>query len=551
MKPFPRAAATALAAVALVLGFFALTACDPTPTRTPADRAAAAGILLVNNAVEPVSLDPHAVSGSADLRVVSALFEGLLANDPQTLDPRPAAAADHTVSADGLVHTFRLRPGLRWSDGTPLAAADFLFSWRRVLSPRLGAPNAALLFCVKNARAYHEGRIADFAQTGFTAPDPHTLRIELEHPTPTLPALVCHAAWAPVPAHVIRRHGPEDAPGTPWTRPAAIAGNGPFRLKTWRVSDRIEVERNPHYHTPARLNGIRFLAITDTLAEERAFRGGLLHLTSTVPPMKVAALRDRHDPALRLDPFFSTTFIRVNTREKPLSDPRVRRALAMSLNRAEIADRVMRAGETPAHSLVPPGAGGYVCAVRIPEDYAAARRLLADAGYPGGAGFPVLQYLYNTHETSQLVAQAAQEMWSRNLGIHVELITQEWKVYKQALATGSYQLARSAWSGDYYDPSSFLELFTTQSELNQTGWSDPAYDAALAAAARAPANAANAQTPRNAHFQRAEALLLDAAPVIPVVHNRNKFLLHPSVRGWHPNALDIHSFAAVWLAPPN
>jgi oligopeptide transport system substrate-binding protein len=510
----------------------------------PVDKATAAGILLINNSTEPVSLDPQIVSGAVDLRVASALFECLLANDPVTLAPRPAVAARWEVSPDGLTYTFHLRPDARWSDGTALTSRDFLFSYQRILSPRLAAPNAAMLFVVKNARAFYQGKLAAFADTGFAAPDAHTLRLTLEHPCPALPAIVCHPAWAPVPAQAILPHGPADATGTPWTRPAHFVGNGPFRLKTWKIADRIEVERNPHYWDAAavRLNGVRFYAISDLLAEERAFRGGLLHITSTVPPMKVAALRAAHAPELRLDPFFSTTFIRVNTRVKPLDDPRVRRALALSVNRAEIAERVMRAGETPAYNLTPAGAVGYTCTAQITEDIAEARRLLAAAGYPDGTGFPVVRYLYNTHETSQLIAQALQEMWRTALGIHVELASQEWKVYKHALESGDYQLARSAWSGDYHDPASFLELFTTHSEQNQTGWSDATYDAAIAAAAKTADG-----TARLGYFQEAEARLLATAPIIPLVHNRNKFLIRPEVRGWHPNALDIHPLGAVEL----
>ena len=534
---------------AILLGAGFLTACGR--RETPAVRAAREGILIINNATEPVSLDPHVVSGAIDLRIVSALFEGLLVNDPKTLEPRPALAESHSVSGDGLVHTFRLREGTQWADGTALGTADFLFAWERVLSPRLASPNAAMFFVVKNARAFYEGELASFGETGFAAPDARTLRITLEHPCPHFASLICHAAWAPVPRHAILRHGSADAPGTPWTRPGNIVGNGPFSLQTWKVADRIELTHNPRYWDAAkvRLRGVRFLAIPDSLAEERAFRGGLLHVTSTVPPMKVGthlaqAARGGVE-TLRLDPFFSTTFIRVNTRIKPLDDPRVRRALALALHRRELAENVMRAGETPAFSLTPPGVAGYACTTRVPEDISEARRLLAEAGYPGGTGFPVLRYLYHTHETSQLVAQALQEMWSRNLGIRVELASQEWKVYKHAMVKGDYQLIRSAWSGDYPDPASFLELFTTHSEQNQTGWSDTGYDAAIHAASRAADPAA-----RLAHFQEAEKRLLTAAPVIPLVHNRNKFLIRPEVHGWHPNPLDIHPLAAVWLDEP-
>ncbi|MDR2983106.1 MAG: peptide ABC transporter substrate-binding protein [Puniceicoccales bacterium] len=511
---------------------------------SPVEKATAEGILLINNNTEPVSLDPQIVSGSIDLRVTSALFEGLLVNNPRTLDPEPGVAERWTVSDDGLVYTFHLRPNARWSDGSEVVAEDFLFSYKRVLSPRLAAPNAQMFFVVKNARAFYEGKVFNFEDTGFAAPNARTLQVTLEHPCPYFPGLVCHAAWAPVPQKSILQFGDIDTQNTPWTRPGSIIGNGPFILKTWKVANLIEVVRNPHYWNAdsVKLNGIRFYAITDLLAEERAFRGNLLHLTSTVPPMKVSGMRTNRFPDLRLDPFFSTTFVRVNTRIKPLDDPRVRRALSMSIIREEIAEHVMRAGETPAYSLTPPGAAGYVCESRIDENIAEARRLLAEAGYPDGAGFPKLQYLYNTHETSQLIAQALQEMWSKNLGIRVELVSQEWKVYKYSMEKGEYQLIRSAWSGDYFDPSSFLDLFTTQSEQNQTGWSDSAYDAAIGAASREKDPAA-----RRTFFQNAEQRLLASSPIIPLVHNRNKFLIRPEVKGWFPNELDIHPFTAVSL----
>lgn len=512
---------------------------------SPVARATAEQILLVNNNAEPVSLDPQLVAGtSADLRVVSALFEGLLVNDPQSLVPSPGVATRWEISPDGLTYSFHLRPEACWSDGTPLTAHDFLFSSRRALTPQLAAPNAAFFFSVKNARAYYEGKITDFAAVGFAAPDAHTLQITLEYPCPYFLALLCHPVWSPVPEHAIRAAGEIAVPNTPWTRPGCLVSNGAFQLKTWKIADRIEVERNPRYWNTAavRLNGIRFLAIGDLLAEERAFRGGLLHLTSTVPPMKVRALREEKSPFLRLDPFFSTTFVRVNTRKKPLDDPRVRRALALAVQREEIAEYVMRAGEKPAFALTPSGAADYTCSSPLQENVAEAQRLLAEAGYPEGKNFPPLEYLYNQHETSQLIAQALQEMWQKNLGIAVGLLSQEWKVYKHALASGDYQLARSAWSGDYFDPSSFLELFSSASEQNQTGWSDPGYDDALARAARSVSPVV-----RRAAFQNAEEKLLAAMPVIPLVHNTNKFLIRPEVRGWHPNALDIHPFTAVWL----
>jgi oligopeptide transport system substrate-binding protein len=494
-----------------------------------AERAAREGVLLVNNVSEPESLDPHTASSPAALRVAGALFEGLLAPDPQTLEPRPALAESWTVSADGRVWSFQLRKDLRWSDGTPLTAGDFIYSWERVRKPALAAPYAALLAGVK-----------------FRATGAGSLQIELPAPCPYFGSLLCQPVWAPVPRHVIEKCGAGDAPDSPWTRPANIVSCGAFVLKTWRVGDRIELVRNPRYWNAGavRLNAVRFFAIGDLLAEERAFRGGLLHLTSSVPPMKVERYQESKNPALRLDPFFSTTFVRVNTRDPALRDSRVRRALSLAIDRDAIARHVMRAGEVPAFSLTPPGVAGYTCASPLRENAGEARRLLTEAGFAGGQNFPPLRYLYNTHETSHLIAQALQARWREVLGIHVELQSQEWKVYKHALATGAYQLARSAWSGDFPDPAAFLELFTSNSEQNQTGWKSEQFDAAFA-------GAANARTAgeRLAAYQRAEALLLTEAPVIPLVHNRNKFLIAPEVHGWFANALDVHPLGAVWLEP--
>lgn len=370
----------------------------------PAELAARESILLVNNGGEPSALDPQfAQPGVIENRIMLALFEGLVAYDPQTLAPVPAIAESWSVSADGRTWTFRLRADAKFSDGAPITSADFLFSFRRILSPKLASPCASLFFApVKNARAFTTGTLTDFAQVGFSAPDARTLVVELESPCPYFLSLACHSSWSVVPAHAILKFGAIDERSTRWTRPENFVGSGPFRLKSWRVAYRIEVEKNPFYRDAdhVALNGVRFDAVEDQFAEEKAFNDGHYHVTNTVPPSRVPALRAEASPTLRLDPYLATAFIRVNCARPPLDDPRVRRALSLALDRRALAERVMRGGETPAETLVP--AAAYAACAETPNvsrtdesvpaatrerEIADAQRLLAEAGFPAAKAF--------------------------------------------------------------------------------------------------------------------------------------------------------------------
>ncbi len=521
---------------------------------TTADRKAREGVLVINNMAEPSGLDPQAVTGLSESRIMGALFEGLVNYDPKDLSPVPGVAERWEMSSDGRTWTFRIRPEARWSNGDPVTSSDFLFSWKRMLMPSFGAEYASMLHAVKGAKAFNEGRLRDFGQVGFRAPDPRTVVIELEYPVPYFLGLLCHHSWLPVHPPTILRHGKIDALHTPWTRPGSLVGNGAFELDSWEVARHVRLRRNPHYWDASRvaLNGVEFRAIPDLFAEERAFRGGELHLTGAVPPYKVKRLREEEAPHLRLDPFLATGFIWVNCDyegkdpavRRALSDSRVRRALGLAIDRQQIVEKVLRAGETPALHFTPPGTGGFHATARWKPDAAEARRLLAEAGYPEGRGLPRLEYLYNSSEGSQMAAQAYQEMWRRELGIEVELRNLEWKVYLSAMHKGDYQIGRGAWVGDYNDPNTFLEMLQTGNGLNQARWSDPEYDRLLGLAAREvdPVR-------RHGHFQAAEALLVREAPVIPVAFGRNKFLISPHVRGWHPTLLDQHPLNAVTLTP--
>ena len=403
-----------------------------------------------------------------------------------------------------------------------------------------------MLYPVLNAEAFHRGRLADFSAVGFAALDERTLRITLEAPTPYFLSLLSQPAWLPVPVATVARYGPADRPGNPWARPGRFVGNGPFVLKTWQRNQVIIVEKSPTYWDAAkvRLHAIHFYPIDSLDAEERAFRAGQLHLTEAMPPARIDAYRESRPPLLRLDPYLGTYFYRLNVRQPFLDDARVRRALAMAVDRQAIVDHVLRGGQLPATAFTPPGMGGYTPPAGIPTDFAAARSLLAEAGYPGGRGLPPFELLFNSSEGHQRIAEAVQEMWRRELGVEVRLVNQELKSTQDARRTGSFQILRSVWIGDFSDPMSFLGIWTADSGNNFTGWSDAGYDRVLDEAARTRDPAA-----RNALLQKAESILLDAAPIIPVYYYTHVFLLRPSVRGWHPTLLDHHPYKCVWLEP--
>ncbi len=489
-------------------------------------------------------LDPHLITNIAEMDVVSSLFEGLVSEDSVDLHPVPAVAERWEISPDRLTYTFHLRATARWSDGTPVTAPDFVASWQRILTPALAAENASLLYVLQGAQAFHRGATKDFSQVGVTAPDARTLRVTLEHATPYFLSLLTHPAWLPLNLASISATGSASARGNAWTRPGRLIGNGPFVLKSWEPNKVLVVEKAPTYWDAAtvRLHAIHFYPIDSVDAEERTFRAGQLHVTYVLPFSKVDRYRRESPQLLRTDPYLNSYFLRLNVRRPPLGDERVRRALALGVDRQAIVEKILRGGQLAATALTPPGLPGYTPPSGAAADFNAARTLLAEAGYPGGKGLPTLELLYNTSENHRLLAEAVQEMWRRELGLDVRLVNQEFKVLLTERRAGRYQILLSDWVGDYLDPSTFLDLLLSSSGNNHTGWSSPDYDARLFAAARQPEPAARAS-----QLQQAEALMLTAAPIIPLYYNTHVFLLNPSVKGWHPTILDHHPYKHVWL----
>jgi oligopeptide transport system substrate-binding protein len=493
---------------------------------------------------EVSDLDPHLVTGLSEYSVVSALFEGLVAEDPVDLHPVPGVAGSWEVSSDGLVYTFHLRASAKWSNGEPVTAQDFVASWQRVLTPSLAAEYAGMLYVIRNAEAFNKGEIKDFSRVGVTASDARTLRVTLVRPTPQFLALLTHQVWYPVYLPCLAANGSPYERGNPWTQPDRLVGNGPFILKSWQPGQEIVVEKSPSYWDAAqvRLNAIHFHPFDSMDAAERAFRTGQLHLTETLPVGKVDAYRHDAPQFLRTDPYLDTYFFRLNVRRPPFGDDRVRRALSLAIDRKAIVGKILRGGQQPATAFTPPGLPNYAAPPVVTTDFAEARRLLAEAGFPDGKGLPPLELLYNNSENHRLVCEAVQEMWRRELGVNVRLVNEELKVVLADRRAGEYQILLYDWQADYLDASTFLDVWRSDSGNNHTGWSSAGYDRLLDRAEHTldPAG-------RSDFFQQAEKFLLTAAPIIPLYYNTHVFLLQTSVKGWFPTLLDHHPYKYVYL----
>jgi len=524
-------------AVALLL---VLNGC--TPRETPVEAATRSGTLLLGNAAEPADLDPHLSSTLTDQIIINSLFEGLTVLDEATMQPLPAAADSWEVSPDGLTWTFHLRHDLHWSNGDPLNAADFVRSWQRALNPALAADNAWYLFVLKNAIAYNSGEIANPAEIGVTAPDAHTLVLTLEHPAPYLPALLSLPVWFPLHADNLEKFGAHTQRGRPWTRPGELISNGSYTLAVWEPNARIVLEKNPQHRDAAhaQVQRIVFLPIENPDDEERAYRAGQLHATFTLPVTKITTWQKNAAAQLRIDPLLQSHFLRINTAAHPaLADAATRRALSTAIDRELLARSVLQTSRAPATSLVPP-MGDYLPASIQSE---AAIRQNGSGNMPHVVPPPKLELIVRNDSLMPRVAEALQAMWKTQLGIDVSITQLEQKTWVQRQQTGDYQLCLSAWTADYPDPLTFLELFLSDSPYNWTGWASRDYDALLARAAHTSEPAA-----RLALLREAETLLLDEAPIAPLYFGAETRLVYPNIKNWTPAPLGFRRFQLLQFA---
>lgn len=512
--------------------------------QTQADHGYENQILHLSNGVEPEELDPQISRGVQEDRIAQSLLEGLVSEDPVDLHPIPGVAERWDISEDKKTYTFHLRKNAKWSNGDPVTAKDFEQSYKRALSPKFGNPYAYFFFYVVGAEDYHKGKTADYTTVGVKALDDYTLEIRLINPTSYFLSLLNHHSWLPVHIPTVLKHGKFDERGNKWTRAGNFVGNGPFQLAEWKVNHLIRVVRNPHYWDAktVKLNEIYFYPIESLDSEERAYRARQIHKTNKLPLSKIEYYREQNSPHLRLAPYLGTYFYMFNTTNEFLKDKRVRQALTFAVDREAIVKSVSRGGELPAYSFTPPNTIGYTSKAKIGFDPEKAKKLLAEAGYPEGRGFPKITLLYNTLESHKTIAEAVQQMWKVHLNVEIVLQNQEWKVYLATKVAQDYQIARYGWIADYVDPNAFLDLWLTESGNNESSWSNKEYDRLIAEAGKALSN-----EERFEHFQKAEAILLDELPILPIYHYTSAYLLDPSIKNWNPTLLDHQPYKYVYL----
>ncbi|MDC0054033.1 peptide ABC transporter substrate-binding protein [Gammaproteobacteria bacterium] len=529
----------------MLMLFISLTGCGSSESNVSLGNKT--GILYWGNGTEPASLDPHIATGVPEHHIMSSVMEGLVLKDRRSLEPRPGVAESWTISDDGRVYTFKLRDDARWSNGDPHIANDYVWSWWRALQPALGNQYAYMLFPIKNAKRYYDRETEDFGDVGVKALDQRTLQVTLTNPTPYFLQLLDHYSLFPVHQATIEKFGNADQRGTRWSYEGNLVSNGPFKLDEWKINRHITVTRNLHYwdNDNVALNGIVFKPVENTVTEERMFRAGQLHVTSSVPADKISTYRKSNSTELKIAPYLGTYFYRLNIKIPQLQDRRVRRALGMAIDREKLVENITKGGQIPAYTMTPPGTMGYYPKSTLAFDPKGAKNLLSEAGYPNGEGFPAIEILYNTNEGHRKIAVALQEMWKEYLNIDIKLLNQEWKVYLATESAGDYQISRGGWIGDYVDPNNFLDMFLCGGGNNRTGWCNEEYDRLILEVA--PSQSSHEE--RLAVFQQAETMLLNDMPIIPVYTYTSLKLVDLSVGNLDGNIMNQAMYKDIYLSP--
>ena len=513
------------------------------------------------------TLDPNRLSWAQDIRIGYALWEGLYRLDAATLDPELGAAERVDVSDDKTVYTFHIRPDARWSNGDPLESKDFVFAWRRMLEE----PDeySYLLYYLKGARPYSEAFAKDtavgktFAQAvGIELLGPKTLRVRLEHPVTFFPDLVAFPPYFPLHEPSMRPFKSVDASSGrvsysgKFTRPPHLVTNGPFRLHDWKFKGRLRMVRSDHYWDRANVKSriIDQVYGEGQVAFEMYDRGEVdWHLGIELMPEISANLKAAGRKDLHVWPGFGTYFYSFNClpnlpdgRKNPFADVRVRQALAMAIDKRPIVETVTRMGEPITSNYIPPGVfPKYPVPQGLPYDPERARRLMAEAGFPGGAGFPAVSLLFNNDAHHGDVAQVVRRQWLRELGVNVTLEGVEIKIFGDRLHNQEYAVARASWMGDYNDPSTFTDKYLSFSEQNDAKWVSAEYDG-LCARAAVEADIAK----RLDLISRAEAILLAEAPIIPVYTYVNVDLHRDDVIGTNRHPKNMVAWKEIGKRKP-
>lgn len=498
------------------------------------------GVLRVNLGTEPPGLDWHTSTDSTSFDVVSNLMVGLTQYD-NDLNCKPSCAKSWQVLDNGRRYLFTLRDDMLWTDGKPLTAYDFEFAWKRLLNPQTAAQYAFFLYDIEGARDYNTGKVKDPSTLGFKAIDAHTFEVRLTKPAAYFIYLTAFCPSFPMRQDVVEKFGDR------WTEPAHLVTNGPFKLSHWQHEYKIELEANERYFEgrPV-LDKIKMFMVPEASTAFALYENNELDYVDNRSFSTPDVERYRDSAEYRNFPLLRAYYLAFNVKKKPFDDVRVRKAFALSINRS-VFPKILRRGERPTASWIPPALPGYSKDSGLPFDPSEGKRLLALAGYADGKNFPDAQILYPNREDVRLVVETTQDEIKRNLGVHVELVNKEWKVYLAETRKDPPQMFRDSWGADFPDPETFMNLFTSYNGNNHTRWSDPRYDKLIEDAEGEQDKARRADL-----YRQADTLLCrDCVPIVPAYLATQNIMVKPWVKGIAINPLDLQFFKAVTVSKDN
>ncbi|CAK7076869.1 oligopeptide ABC transporter substrate-binding protein OppA [Citrobacter portucalensis] len=484
--------------------------------------------LVRNNGSEVQSLDPHKIEGVPESNINRDLFEGLLISD---VDGKPSpGVAEKWENKDFKVWTFHLRKDAKWSDGTPVTAQDFVYSWQRLANPNTASPYASYLQYghIVNIDDIIAGK-KPVTDLGVKAIDDHTFEVTLSEPVPYFYKLLVHSSVSPVPRAAVEKFGEK------WTQPANIVTNGAYKLKDWVVNERIVLERNTNYWDNAKtvINQVTYLPISSEVTDVNRYRSGEIDMTYNNMPIELFQKLKKEIPnEVHVDPYLCTYYYEINNQKAPFNDVRVRTALKLALDRDIIVNKVKNQGDLPAYSFTPPYTDG--AKLVEPEWFKwsqekrneEAKKLLAEAGYTAEKPL-TFDLLYNTSDLHKKLAIAAASIWKKNLGANVKLENQEWKTFLDTRHQGNYDVSRAGWCADYNEPTSFLNMVLSDSSNNTVHYKSPAFDKLIADTLKVTDEAQRSEL-----YSKAEQQLDKDSAIVPVYYYVNARLVKPWVGGY-------------------
>ncbi len=483
---------------------------------------------------EPPTLDWNLATDNVSIAILHNVMEGLAGYDKK-LEPAPALAEKPKVSKDGLVYTYTLKPNILWSDGTPLTAQHFWDSWERALNPKTASEYAYFLFDVAGAKDYAEGKMNDSSKLGIKAVDAKTFQITLNKRASYFPTIPTFTVTYPIRKDLIEKFGKK------WTEAGNLVTVGPFTLSEWKHDSRVTLSANDKYFGGRpKLDTINAYIVNEDTTAINMFESGKLHYVARLPPVEIERLKA--SPAYHNSPFLRGYYYGFNITKKPFDDVRVRRAFAHAIDRSQITS-LLKGGQIPTTSWVPKGMPGYEPKVGLDFDVAKAKKLLAEAGYPDGKGFPSVTFMFDTRDDHKMIAERLQSMWKKNLNVELKAQNEDWKVYLNRLKADVPAMFRLGWGADYPDPDNFLNLFTSSSGNNHTQWKSKEYDKLIEQAA------GEASMPKRiALYKKAQIMLTETdAVMIPLFIDALNVLVSPTVKNLDLNAMDLLHLKSVQM----